>query len=237
MQYRKNVSWASRVGLACLAGLCCMALGARAGASEAPQKLAVVNVSRVFEKYNKVADVQKRIDAVHEARKKELDARGKDLMANGNRLSEMYKQAGQSEGVFDAVQALRKQQFLYERDVAQLNEAIQKDYTREMREVLSDIKQAIKVYAEASGFEIVLRSPDSDNPDAVKIDPKQMTDPAAIEKQTYLQMQEAQTLAEVLERFNRNPVLFGAKTADITEEVLARLNQAFMKRSMMGVTK
>ena len=32
-----------------------------------------------------------------------------------------------------------------ERDVAQLNDAIQKDYTREMREVLSDIRQAIKL--------------------------------------------------------------------------------------------
>jgi Skp family chaperone for outer membrane proteins len=233
LQYRKIVSLASSMSLVCLAVLCC---SAQSHAGEA-QKLAVVNVSKVFEKYNKVADVQKRIDAIHEARKKELDARGKDLADRGNKLSEFYKQSGQSEQVFDAVQQLRKLQFLYERDVAQLNDAIQKDYTREMREVLSDIRQAIKTYAEAGGFELVLRSPDSDNPDAAKLDPKQMKDPAAVEKQTYLQMQEAQTLAEVLERFNRNPVLFGAETADITDEVLKRLNDSFLKRSMMGVNK
>lgn len=202
--------------------------------AEDSQKLAVVNVSFVFEKYLKVSDVQKRIDAIHEARKKELDLRGKELQENNRKLTEMYQQAGQSEGVFDAVQSLRKQQFIYERDVQLLNVQIQKDYTREMREVLSDIRQAIKSYAETGGFDMVLRSPDADNPEVIPKDPKVMADPAALEKKTYLQLQDPATVNEVIERFNRNPVLFGSSAVDITDEVLKRLNGAFLKRSMTG---
>ncbi len=226
LPYRKTISLALKTLCACLLMLLA---GMTIHAGET-QKLAVVNVSFVFEKYAKVADVQRKIDAVHDAKKKELEIRGRELQDMNKRLTEMYQQAGQSEQVFDMVQSTRKQQFLYERDVAQLNATIQKDYTREMREVLSDIRQAIKGHAEANGYDMVLRSPDSDNPDAKPGNSK--TDPAALEKQTYLQKQEAQTLGEVMERFNRNPVLFGATTVDITQDVLNRLNEAFMKRAL-----
>jgi 2,3-bisphosphoglycerate-independent phosphoglycerate mutase len=131
------------------------------------------------------------------------------------------------------LQRLRKEQFIYERDVAQLNEQIAKDYTREMREVLSEIRQAIKSTSENYSFDLVLRSPDTDNPKVTSSDPKVMTDPAEKEKQTYLQLTAPQTVAEVLERFHRNPVLFGATTVDITDEVLRNLNAAFRKRGAL----
>ena len=232
MPYRNKFSLASKAVLTCAA----MLMGCMAIHAADDQKLAVVNVSFVFEKYQKVGDVQKKIDAIHEARKKELEVRGKTLQKANSDLSEMYSRSGQSEQLFDAVQGLRKQQFTYERDVAQLNAQIQKDYTREMREVLSDIRQAIKAHAEAGGFDMVLRSPDSDNPQVATPTPGQMKDPAARANQTYLQTQDPATVAEVLERFNRNPVLFGSTTVDITKEVLDRLNSAFMKRAIIGTT-
>jgi len=230
LPYRKTFSQASKTALVCAALL----VGCIDAKAAEDQKLAVVNVSLVFEQYLKVADVQKRIDAQHEARKKELEIRGKQLAEGNRNLNQVYSSSGQSEQLFDAVQGLRKQQYNYERDVAQLNEQIQKDYTREMREVLSDIRQAIKSHAEAGGFEMVLRSPDADNPEVVKPVVGKMADPAAQNKQTYLQKQEPGSVSEVLERFNRNPVLFGASTVDITDGVLSRLNQAFMKRAMSG---
>ena len=230
MPYRRKFSLASKALLACFAVLC----GCLPSYAAEPQKLAVVNVSYVFEKYLKVADVQKRIDAIHDARKKELEQRGKDILDTNQKLTALHAQAGNSEEVFDQVQQLRKRQFIYERDVGQLNVLIQKDYTREMREVLSDIRQAIKAHSEAGGFDMVLRSPDADNPEVLPKTPGKMKDPAALEKQTYLQTQDPQTVGEVLERFNRNPVLFGSTAVDITEDVLKRLNGAFMKRSMTG---
>lgn len=226
-------AWRPRIGhrLALLACAACAWSAVRAGEV---QKLAVVNVSLVFEKYLLVQDVQKRIDATHEARKKELEVRGKEL-ADGNRqLEEQYKQMGNSEQVFDAVQRLRKAQWAYERDVNQLNEQIQKDYTREMRAVLSDIRQAIRMISEARHLDMVLRSPDTDDPKIIKTDAAKMSDPAEKEKATFIALTEPQTVSEVLERFHRNPVLFGADTTDITKEVLDSLNAAFMKRSVGG---
>jgi hypothetical protein len=38
-------------------------------------------------------------------------------------------------------------------------------------------------------------------------------------------------VAELVERFNRNPVLFGAQTVDITQEVLKKLNEDYQRRS------
>lgn len=230
LPYRNKFSLASKAMLACTA----MLLGCVTIHAADDQKLAVVNVSFVFEKYEKVKDVQKKIDAIHNVRKNELDVRGKTLQKANTDLSEMYSRSGQSEQLFDAVQGLRKQQFSYERDVAQLNAQIQKDYTREMREVLSDIRQAIKAHAEAGGFDMVLRSPDSDNPAIATPAPGTMKDPSDRANQTYLQTQDPATVAEVLERFNRNPVLFGSTTVDITKEVLERLNGAFMRRAITG---
>ncbi|MCZ7643673.1 MAG: hypothetical protein M5U26_00060 [Planctomycetota bacterium] len=36
--------------------------------------------------------------------------------------------------------------------------------------------------------------------------------------------------SELIGRFHRNPVLFGAKTSDVTEPVLKRLNDEYEKR-------
>lgn len=201
-------------------------------ACTAEQKIAVVNVSKVFENYQKVPDIQRRIDKIHEARKDELTARGKELGERNRQLEALYQQSGKnaSEQVFDAVQALRKQQFLYERDVNVLNEQIQDDYAREMREVLSDIRQAIRQKAEGNSFDMVLRSPDSDNPGAGDA-PKTIADPN--DKRTYLQKIQPQNTYELLERFNRNPVLYGKETVDITDDILKTLNAAFLRKSAL----
>jgi hypothetical protein len=45
---------------------------------------------------------------------------------------------------------------------------------------------------------------------------------------------EPKSVAELTERFNRNPVLYGAKTTDITSDVLLRLNNEYTKRAGAG---
>ena len=63
------------------AALACAVLAAACprGMAEEEQKLAVVNVSLVFEKYNKVADVQRKIDNDTKDKKDELSKRAEDL--------------------------------------------------------------------------------------------------------------------------------------------------------------
>jgi Skp family chaperone for outer membrane proteins len=208
------------------------ALGAGAAAraaapvAEKKQRTAVVNVSYLFENYKKVTDVQKRIDGSHEAEKNSLTRRIKELNERNKELREFFNNDTASPAIFDAVQKLRKDTFTYQNDLNKLNAQIQVSYTKEMREVLGDIRVAIRAVAERERFDLVLRSPDTDDPDV-----KPGANPAADDDKTYLQRSEPQTVAQLVERFNRNPVLFGAKAVDITLDVLKMLNADFEKRS------
>jgi len=218
------------------AALVCMLLAAccaRPARAEDDQKLAVVNVSLVFEKYNKVADVQRKIDADTKDKKEELNKRAEDLSKRNKEVEQLYTQQNQSEPVFDMVQRLRKDQYKFERDLAALNMDIQKAYTKDMRDVLTDIRVTVRNIAEKGGFQIVLRSPDTDDPD-VKESADEAPNPAAGDNHTYLEVTSPKTVAQLVERFNRNPVLFGAKTVDITQDVLTKLNDDYLKRSILG---
>jgi Skp family chaperone for outer membrane proteins len=210
--------------------MCAAAVWAAKGWAAESQRVAVVNVSYLFEKYDKVGTVQTRIDAAHEEQKKELESRGQAMANENQQFESQYRSAGNTPEMFDKVQMLRKRQYLYEREVQALNAQIQKDYTREMKEVLSDIRQAINTYAEAQHFDMVFRSPDTDDPD-VTPSTETMKSPAADDNKTYLQKLAPKTMGELLERFNRNPVLFGATTVDITQPVLLQLNLNYQKRA------
>jgi Skp family chaperone for outer membrane proteins len=203
---------------------------ARVEAANAEQRLAVVNVSFVFEKYTKVPDIQRRIDDRYKAQKDELTQRAGELQKRNKDMSQMFSQEYSSEAAFDAIQRLRRDQFKFEKELNALNAAIQKEYTKEMRDVLVEIRLAVRTVAEKGGFTLVLRSPDTDDPDTVESAEAQ--NPADTEKRTYLELNAPKTVAQVVERFNRNPVLFGARTVDITKEVLEKLNDDHLRRSM-----
>ena len=207
------------------------AFAARAIAEESGEKLAVVNVSFVFEKYTKVPDIQRRIDAKYQVQKDELQKRATELAKRNKELEQFYNQANSTEAVFDAIQKLRKDQYYFERDLNQLNADIQLDYTRDMRSVLTDIRSAVRIVAESEKFQMVLRSPDTDDPQVVERDPKTPPNPAEGDNKTVLELNAPQSVAQLVERFNRNPVLFGAKTVDLTQMILKKLNDDYSKHS------
>jgi Skp family chaperone for outer membrane proteins len=208
-----------------------LAAAAPVGAGQAEQKLAMVNVSMVFEKYDKVPEIQRRIDAKYKKDRDDLQRRAEELSARNKELEQLYNQARSEEVVFDRIQKLRKDQFTFERDLNRMNADMQKDYTRDMREVLTDIRVAVRTIAEQGGYEMVLRSPDTDDPEVIE----KPAGNAEAEKNTYLSLVAPKTVAQLVERFNRNPVLHGARTVDITPDVLTKLNQDYRKRT--GATK
>jgi Skp family chaperone for outer membrane proteins len=214
-----------------LAASCLVCAGLRA--AEKPQRLAIANVSFIFEHYNKVADIERSIESRFEPQKKQFEERAQQLSHRIDELKPEIEGNTQSLETFDKVQALRKEQFIYERELDELKKKIRDNTTKEMREVLSDMRAAIKAVAETGGFDLVLRSPDSDDPQVAPVDPKSPPNPAAADQQTLLQRSEPRTAAELTERFNRNPVLFGAQAADITNQVLKNLNEEYARRSRL----
>ena len=191
----------------------------------------MVNVSLVLEKYDKLPDVERAMEAKHKAQKDELQQRGNELGKRNKELDEMFNQAQPEEAVFEKVQKLRRDTYYYERDLNRLNAEIQKEYTKRMREVLSDVRVAIRSMAEKGGFDLVLRSPYTDEPEAVAAAPGKAAGAETPDKPNQPSPLEPRTTGQVIERFRRNPVLFGAKAVDITEEVLKKLNADYAKRT------
>jgi Skp family chaperone for outer membrane proteins len=208
-----------------------LALAAVASAAEpdarGPQKLAVVNVSFIFENYLKVPDLQRKIDETHKGEENELQQQFKAL-AQRNKDLEQFA-SDQSEATFDKVQQLRKDQFLFERARRRYDEKIQEEYTKGMKDILTDIRVAIRIVADRDKYDLILRSPDADDPTVVEGEKDAPQNPAAGDNKTFLEMNSPQTVAELTERFNRNPVLYGAKPADITKDVLVKLNDEYLK--------
>jgi Skp family chaperone for outer membrane proteins len=218
-------SW-SRIALA--AALVCMLRGsAWAAGAPAPQRLASVNVSYIFENYKKVTDLQRTIDEKFKLDDGKLQLKFKELTQRNKEL-DPYLNKGDLDSVdpviFEKVQMLRRDQFQFSRERQQYDENVQKAYTKGMKDILTDIRVAIRTIADVGRFDLVLRSADAEDPQSEG----PLLDPS---KQTYLAALEPKTVAEMTERFNRNPVLFGAKPTDITNDVLKRLNDEYARRS------
>ena len=197
----------------------------------APQKLAIVNVSFIFENYTKVPDLQRKIDETHKGEENTLQQRFKELAQRNKDLDQFMNNPDASPDIFDKIQQLRRDQYMFDRDRRRYDEGIQQEYTKGMKDILTDIRVAIRTVADSGHFDLVLRSPDADDPNVTEGDKNGPRDPAAGDNKTWLELNGPKSVGELIERFNRNPVLYGAKPVDITKDVLTRLNDDYLKRS------
>ena len=197
----------------------------------APQKLAIVNVSFIFENYIKVPDLQRKIDETHKGEENTLQQRFKELNQRNKDLDQFMNNGDASPEIFDKIQQLRRDQYMFERDRRRYDDTIQQEYTKGMKDILTDIRVAIRTIADSGHFDLVLRSPDADDPVVAEGDKEGPKNPAAGDNKTWLELNGPQTVGELVERFNRNPVLYGAKPVDITKDVMSRLNDDYLKRS------
>ena len=76
--FTKSMRWCAALAVCALA---CVHAG-----EKKDQQLALVNVSFGFEKYDKVPDIQRRMDETFKARKAELEQRGGELMKRNREL-------------------------------------------------------------------------------------------------------------------------------------------------------
>lgn len=214
---------------AVVAGCVSLCLAADPAARPKAQKLAIVNVSYIFERYQKVADLQLHTDSFKKDEKERLNAEARNLGRRYAELEPRLNMVNRDERVLLDAQTLSRDKFKYEQAMNALNVEIQNKYTKEMREILSDIRGAIRVIAERGGFDFVLRSPNTDEVSAS--DPK---NPAMADQKQLAEMLEPKSTAELVERFNRNPVLYGAQTVDISADVLKKINEDYAKRMGAG---
>jgi Skp family chaperone for outer membrane proteins len=195
------------------------ALPFRASAEETTS-LAVVDVQEVFRRYQKVPDLKLKVDKEFEARLRDAEVEEERLRKESEEIARQRTQVpGDNEQLFDRVQIFQKAQFLLEKKVTKLNEEVAKRNSEEMQTVLNEIRAAISKEAKKGNFQMIMRA--ADPLDLTKI-AENVKDKEEIRKLEEMIL--PKTVNELVLRFHRNPVLYAAKSVDITEAVIKDLN-------------
>jgi len=211
----------------CALALAWCGLPGRASAEE-NTSLAVVDVQEVFRRYKKVPDLKTKVDKEFEPRLNDLEAEEKRLRKESEDIAQLREQRrGDDENLFDRMQTFQKAQFLYEKKLTALNDEVSKRNLEEMQTVLNEIRAAITKEAKRGNFQMVMRA--ADPLDLTKIQGSEK-DPEELKKLEEMVL--PHTVGELVLRFHRNPVLFAAQSVDITEAVVADLNQDYMKSGL-----
>jgi len=191
-------------------------------------RVAAVDVATVFSNYKKVVEVNKQVEASFEKEKKALEEVERKLGEFAREIRLQREQLpGDSDLVFENIQRFQKEDFQYRKKVRDLNEKMEKRLLEEMRDVLREIRSAIRKQAEKGGYHLVLRAPDANDPvetgelDAPK---KSEVNPS---QETIKEVLTPKYTFELVARFRRNPVLYGAEVVDITKQVLETLNREY----------
>jgi Skp family chaperone for outer membrane proteins len=191
-------------------------------------RVAVVDVSQVFTNFKKVFDVQTQVDAQFNPQRLEIQKLEADLKKQAEEIA-MMRQAGkneESEMLFDAAVKYQRLEFAWRNLQRKLQRDTDKAFYESMRDVLNEIKAAISKEAKLKGFAFVLRTADSDDALGLK-----GAAPAASEKteDKIKEMLKPQSTFQLLAKFDKNPVMYGAQTVDITQAVLEHLNKDYQK--------
>ena len=220
-----------KVALSLTLGLVVSYVGYAADAPQAPSdtRMAVVDVSKVFTNFKKVFDVQQQVDASFAAQRTEIQNLELDMKKQGEYLRQLHEagKGEESEMVLDAAIKYQRTEWTYRNAMKKLQKETDEMFYESMRDVLNEIRASIRKEALARGFSFVLRTPDSDDSLGLVEDPKNKN-----ADKTEAQLREMllpQSTFQLLSKFDKNPVMYGSQTVDITEAVLASLNKDYQK--------
>ena len=200
-------------------------------AGEQETRIAVVDVSTVFKNYKKVYDVQRRLDASFEQEKRKIEEDTRQLGKEVRDVEQMRQSAGDSDAVFARIQALQKEEYAIRKRGSAFQEKQTQRYLDEMKDVLSEIRAAVRHAAERGKFQLVVRTADADDPvNSDEADKPAGKDANPNDAEIHKMLEPKHTL-DIVVRFKRNPVLYGSPLVDLTAEVSKALNDEYAKRA------
>ncbi len=192
----------------------CFGLLATPGASaEDAKRIAVVNVSRVFTAYVKVKDVQEKMEKLFDADKKSIEKEGKELRNWEDRLKVDPREKTNVD-FFKEVQKFELAKLELEVRFRALAMKVEEKRKDEMKEVLNQIKGAIRAVGSAEKYDLILRAPEFED----EFDPN---------KKEVENKEEAKSAAELVRKFRENPVMYFSQGVDVTDKVIGKLNDDY----------
>lgn len=165
-----------------------------------PLRIAVVDISKVFNSYKKTEKVKEQIEVRFDARGKALEERKKKLIERERALREDTRSPDdpqvlkEREQFIKDARAFEADTFVFERELAEFN-------LENTKEIMADIEAAVQRYASKKGYDLVL-----------KHQPAQ---------------EAARSKAQLMVQVGANPVLFFSPSIDITEGIVTLLNLAY----------
>lgn len=196
-----------------------MALSMDARAAE-ERRIGVVNVSRVFNSFQKVKDVQEKMERLFETQRNNIQKDGLDLKKWQDRLSVDPRDPKTNIEMFQEIQRFELTKMQLDIRFQNLAKDVEKQRKEEMKQVLNDIKAAIRNVGLAEKFDLVLRAPEFDD----EFDPSKAADKKKEED-------ELQSAAELVRKFRENPVMYFSQGVDVTQKVVDRLNADYKATS------
>lgn len=191
---------------------------ARGAWAQAEKRIGVVNVSRVFKAYLKVGDIQNTLKTRFDPKRNELEQERKKLAdAMGNFQGRQTSQ-NMSREAFGELQQLQLREYNLKEEFQKLAKTIEEARMAEMRQVLKEIRAAIRDVGQAERYDLILRAPEYDEQGNPEVADEENPEQAA-----------PKSAAELVRRFRENPVLFFAAGVDITSQVTAKLNADYQK--------
>jgi Skp family chaperone for outer membrane proteins len=202
-------------GLICAAFLAA-GVALQTHAEEANKRIAVVNVARVFNAYQKVQDVQKKMEALFEADKNAIEKEGRELKKTEDALRLNPNDPRKDMDLFKQMQAFELHKMQLQLKYDELSQKVEDKRKEEMKTVLNDIKAAIRAVGTAEKFDLILRAPefdeDFDSNKAAKPEDKK---------------DEPRSAADLVRRFRENPVMYFSQGVEVTDKVIAKLNDDY----------
>jgi Skp family chaperone for outer membrane proteins len=222
-EVRKSALMVFCATLLLLAGALLPALPASALGED--KRIAVVNVSNVFQAYAKVKDVQDKLQAEYDPQQKELQAQERSMKTWEDRLRLGDGRDEADPELFKEKLKFEQATFDYKLKLRKLLIEVEERRKNEMKTVLNEIKNAIRIMGVREKYDLVLRAPEFGGEfDPDKADKKK--DPE----------DEKMTAAELVRRFRENPVLYFSTGVDITDKVIDLLNSDYRAGSPKSAT-
>jgi Skp family chaperone for outer membrane proteins len=184
--------------------------------AEDAKRIGVVNVSRVFNAYQKVKDVQEKMEALFNAERSAIEKDGIQLKSWEDKLKLDPRDPKTNMDFFREIQKFDLAKLELDLRFRKLAEEVEKKRKEEMKGVLKDIKAAIAGVGTGDRYDLVLRAPEFDD----DFDPNKSPQDAK---------NEPQSAAELVRKFRENPVLYFSQGVDVTQKVIDTLNTDYKK--------
>lgn len=183
-------------------------------AEETSKRIAVVNVSRVFAAYQRVKDVQTKMESLFEPDRKGIEKESADLKKQEDIIRLNPSDPKKDINFFKQIQQFELKKAELDVKFQDLYQRVEDRRKDEMKKVLNEIKAAIRSVGTAEKFDLILRAPEFDD----EFDEKKTAD----EKK-----EEPKSAADLVRRFRENPVMYFSQGVEVTDKVITKLNDDY----------